>query len=194
MLHDINIELQGKNKTVIDVISSVNTFKRKLQYLSSKLQCHDLANFKNLASELEMQGKVGVQLHSARYTEQIKNCLSLTNTFKILFYWSQLLHSCVTLSGRCWGWFTQFKNVNTVSPELFWSGGWDFYPTGWHSTYVQGSWTVLELTHRGKVPQHEEMCYLIDCIMRLHLFMRVSLVILIINIVILNNTFVKLQK
>ena len=30
---------------------------------------------------------------------------------------------------------------------------------------------VLELTHRGKVPQHEEMCYLLDCIIRLQTYL-----------------------
>ncbi|XP_061820631.1 general transcription factor II-I repeat domain-containing protein 2-like [Nerophis lumbriciformis] len=57
MLNDLNLELQGKDKTVINMISSVNAFKRKMKHLSSKLQRHDLANFQNLASELEMQGK-----------------------------------------------------------------------------------------------------------------------------------------
>lgn len=85
MLNDLNIELQGKDKTVIDMISSVNSFKRKLQHLSSKLQRHDLANFKNR--------KACVQLDGAR-------CQSLTNTFKTLFYWSQLLQSCPPLFGK----------------------------------------------------------------------------------------------
>ncbi|GLD48599.1 DNA-dependent protein kinase catalytic subunit isoform X2 [Lates japonicus] len=40
------------------------------------MQRHDLANFQNLASELETQGKACVQFDSARYTEQIENCLS----------------------------------------------------------------------------------------------------------------------
>lgn len=45
-------------KTVINMISSVNAFQQTMQHLSSKLHCSDLANFQNLASELEMQGKV----------------------------------------------------------------------------------------------------------------------------------------
>uniref|UniRef100_A0A669C9P0 HAT C-terminal dimerisation domain-containing protein n=1 Tax=Oreochromis niloticus TaxID=8128 RepID=A0A669C9P0_ORENI len=68
--------LQGKDKTVINMISSVNAFKRKMQHLSLKLQRHDLINFQNLASELEMQGMACLQLDSARYTEHIDNCLS----------------------------------------------------------------------------------------------------------------------
>lgn len=75
-LNDLNQELQGKDKTVTDMISSVNAFKRKIKHLSSKLQRHDLANFPNLKSELETQGKACAQLSSARYTEQIDNCLS----------------------------------------------------------------------------------------------------------------------
>ena len=76
MLNGLNLELQGKDKTVINMISSVNAFKRKMQHLSSKLQRHDLVNFQNLASKLELQGKACVQLDSVRYTEQIDNCLS----------------------------------------------------------------------------------------------------------------------
>ena len=75
MLNELNLELQGKDKTVVNIISSV-TFKRKMQHLSSKLQRHDLGNFQNLASELETQQKACAQLYSACYTEQIDNCLS----------------------------------------------------------------------------------------------------------------------
>ena len=67
MLNDLNLQLQGKDKTVIDMISSVNAFKRKMQHLSSKLHRHDLANFKNLAAELETQTQSCAQLDSARY-------------------------------------------------------------------------------------------------------------------------------
>ena len=87
---------------------------------------------------------------------------------------SRYIH-VLSFSGRCWGWFTCIKNVNTVSPELFWSGRWDYDITSRHSAEVQSSWRVLELTHRGKVPQREEMCYLLDCFILLHLFMWVSL-------------------
>ena len=76
MLNDLNLQLQGKDKTVIDMISSVNAFKRKMQHLSSKLHRHDLANFKNLAAELETQTQSCAQLDSARYIKQIDNCLS----------------------------------------------------------------------------------------------------------------------
>ncbi|XP_051259245.1 general transcription factor II-I repeat domain-containing protein 2-like [Dicentrarchus labrax] len=76
MLNDLNVELQGKDKTVVNMISSVNVFKRKMQHLGSKLQRHDLANFQNLVSELERQGKACAQLDSGRYTVQIENLLS----------------------------------------------------------------------------------------------------------------------
>uniref|UniRef100_A0A087XA81 HAT C-terminal dimerisation domain-containing protein n=1 Tax=Poecilia formosa TaxID=48698 RepID=A0A087XA81_POEFO len=70
ILNDLNIELQGQDK-LINMISSVNAFKRKMQHVTSKLQRHDLTNFQNVALELEMQGE-----DTARYTEQIENCLS----------------------------------------------------------------------------------------------------------------------
>lgn len=96
MLSDLNLELQGKDKTVINMISSVNAFKRKKKHISSKLQRHDLANFRNLESELVMQGKACVQRDGARYTEQI-DCQSLTDAFKTFLCSSQSLHSCAIL-------------------------------------------------------------------------------------------------
>ena len=88
MLNDLNLGLQGKDKTVINMISSVNTFKRKMQHLSSKLHSHDLANFQNLASELETQGMVSMQLDSACYMEHINNCLSEFDNQKLLHYFT----------------------------------------------------------------------------------------------------------
>ncbi|KAK1903743.1 General transcription factor II-I repeat domain containing protein 2 [Dissostichus eleginoides] len=76
MLNELNLELQGKDRTVVDMISSVNAFKRRLDLLCSKLQRKDLANFQNIASELEKQGKDSALLDSARYTEQVNNITS----------------------------------------------------------------------------------------------------------------------
>ena len=76
MLNNLNLELQGKDKIVVDMISSVNAFKRKLHLLCSNMQRHDLGNFPNIKSELEKQGKECAQLDSARNTEQIENVRS----------------------------------------------------------------------------------------------------------------------
>ena len=47
LINELNLELQRKEKNVVDMISSLNPFKRKLQLLSTKLQRHDLlATFK----------------------------------------------------------------------------------------------------------------------------------------------------
>lgn len=55
LLNELNLKLQGKDKPVVNMISSVNDFKLKLQNLSSKLHCHNLVNFQNFVSELENQ-------------------------------------------------------------------------------------------------------------------------------------------
>lgn len=73
MLNELNLELQGKDKTVVNMISSVNAFKRKLQLLSSKL--HALT-VRATQSRLKMSGQ------------------TLTNDFKTLLYLSQSLHLC----------------------------------------------------------------------------------------------------
>ncbi|XP_051520885.1 general transcription factor II-I repeat domain-containing protein 2A-like [Myxocyprinus asiaticus] len=75
LLNDFNLELQGKDKHVINMISSVNTFKSKLQLLSSRLQHNDLRNFTHMQIELQSQGKDFVQLDSARYEEQVQSIL-----------------------------------------------------------------------------------------------------------------------
>ncbi|KAK1895041.1 General transcription factor II-I repeat domain containing protein 2 [Dissostichus eleginoides] len=86
MLNELNLELQGKDRTVVDMISSVNAFKRRLHLLCSKLQRKDLANFQNIASELEKQGKDSALLDSARYTEQVNNITSdFENRFRDFF-------------------------------------------------------------------------------------------------------------
>ena len=41
-LNELNLELQGKDKDVVNMMSSVNTFKSKLQLMSSRLQCGKL--------------------------------------------------------------------------------------------------------------------------------------------------------
>ena len=47
LINELNLELQRKEKNIVDMVSSVNPFKRKLQLLSTKLQRHDLrATFK----------------------------------------------------------------------------------------------------------------------------------------------------
>ena len=47
LINELNSELQKKEKNIVDMISYVNPFKRKLQLLSTKLQRHDLrATFK----------------------------------------------------------------------------------------------------------------------------------------------------
>lgn len=76
LLNYLNLELQGKDKYVIDMISSVNTFKSKLQLLSSRLQRCDVQNFPHMQAELQRQGKDFVQLDSARYEEQVQSILS----------------------------------------------------------------------------------------------------------------------
>lgn len=76
MLNELNVELQGKEKLVINMISTVNAFKGKLKLLSSKIQRNDLGNFSNLASELNNQGKDSTEFDCACYAEQIDTVLS----------------------------------------------------------------------------------------------------------------------
>ena len=75
-LNELNLELQGKGKDVINMMSSVNTFKSKLQLMSSRLQRGNLCNFPHMQAELQRQGKGVTQLDSARYEERVKSISS----------------------------------------------------------------------------------------------------------------------
>ena len=58
LINELNSELQRKEKNRVDIISSVNPFKRKLQLLSIKLQRHDLrATFKTYIQSLCFRAK-----------------------------------------------------------------------------------------------------------------------------------------
>ncbi|MBN3277258.1 GT2D2 protein, partial [Polyodon spathula] len=69
-LNELNLALQGKDKNIVQMISSVTAFKQKLKLLSSQLQRHKLRNFKNMMSELKSQGKAPAH-DSGRYIEQV---------------------------------------------------------------------------------------------------------------------------
>ena len=58
------------------MISSVNTFKRKLQLHSTKLHHHDLHYFKHMNSELVLQRKTTAQFNSACYIKQVQSVSS----------------------------------------------------------------------------------------------------------------------
>ncbi len=76
MLNDLNLELQGQDKHAINMISSVNTFKSRMQLLSNRLQRCDLRNFPHMQAKLQRQGKNSAQLDGAHYEEQVQGILS----------------------------------------------------------------------------------------------------------------------
>ena len=73
MLNELNLDLQGKEKSIVDMFSAVTAFKQKLKLMFSQLQQHQLRNFRNMMSELEKQGKDCNQFDSARYIDQVAN-------------------------------------------------------------------------------------------------------------------------
>ncbi|KAJ4922642.1 hypothetical protein JOQ06_024763 [Pogonophryne albipinna] len=112
MLNELNLELQGKDRTVVDMISSVNAFKRRLHLLCSKLQRKDLANFQNIASELEKQGKDSALLDSARYTEQVNN---ITSDFEKRFRDFALLEPIATF--MCYP-FSEDHDIDSLAQNI----------------------------------------------------------------------------
>ena len=52
-LNDLNLELQGPNKTIFHMIIVVNAFREKLNLLVSKLENKNLSNFPNIMAQLK---------------------------------------------------------------------------------------------------------------------------------------------
>ncbi|GFX38689.1 general transcription factor II-I repeat domain-containing 2A-like protein [Trichonephila clavipes] len=47
-LNDLNLSLQGKNKSLTDMVSVIKTFKETIKRYASQLRKHKLRNFKNM--------------------------------------------------------------------------------------------------------------------------------------------------
>lgn len=137
-----------------------------MQHLSSKLQPHDLAKFKIIASERKTQGKSCIQLDNRCYTEQIDNCLSEFKCFTQDNHYIDA-HAAEIVSLR-----SKIATL-TLTLQLNSSGAEDEILTPEADIQLMCSaqeqfWNLLT---EEKGPQHEEMCSLLDCIIQLHLFM-----------------------
>ena len=75
-LNDLNLELQGKNKCVINMISSVNGFKSRIEMWARRLRRSDLRNFPHMQAEVQRQAGDNAQPDCTRYAEQVESIIS----------------------------------------------------------------------------------------------------------------------
>ncbi|XP_057659285.1 uncharacterized protein LOC130895759 [Diorhabda carinulata] len=75
-LNIVNLELQGKGKTIIEMISAVNAFKSKLQLMIDQLKRKDLKHFPSLKARIP-------QFNYDTYEAEISNILG---QFEMRFY------------------------------------------------------------------------------------------------------------
>ncbi|CAH0399767.1 unnamed protein product [Chilo suppressalis] len=75
-LNIINLELQGKGKTIIEMISAVNAFISKLQLMVGQLKRKDLKDFPSLKAMIP-------QLNHDTYEAKLSNILE---QFEMRFY------------------------------------------------------------------------------------------------------------
>ncbi|XKL67041.1 hypothetical protein PGB90_010461 [Kerria lacca] len=75
-LNTINLELQGKGKTIIEMIRAVNAFKSKLQLMIDQLKRKDLKHFPSLKARIP-------QLNYDTYEAELSNILG---QFEMRFY------------------------------------------------------------------------------------------------------------
>lgn len=80
-LNELNLELQGSDKTIFDMISSVNVFKEKLYLLVSKLENKNLSNFTNMTAQLN--SSASTDFNANKYIGEIRNVIAeLDNRFQ----------------------------------------------------------------------------------------------------------------
>ncbi|CAH0404350.1 unnamed protein product [Chilo suppressalis] len=75
-LNTINLELQDKGKTIIELISVVNAFKSKLQLMKDQLKGKDLKHFPSLKTRIP-------QMNYDTYEAELSNILG---QFEMRFY------------------------------------------------------------------------------------------------------------
>jgi len=81
ILSDLNLELQGKNKTIIEMISSINVYKSKFIMLIEDLQQSNLNNFPNMSDHLQKHQNCNYNIE--KYVAEIKKVI---DDFEIRFH------------------------------------------------------------------------------------------------------------
>lgn len=135
----------------INMSSWVNAFRWKMQHFYSKRQRRDLVNFRNVMSELEMQGK---PCDSARHTDHFQDSavLELVATF-MCYPFQEDAEAAFSA--------TLFQLFWVDEESLTWQA--DTEP---ESRAVGQLWSLFT----GKVPHRQEMCCLLDCFLGRHVF------------------------
>lgn len=73
ILSHLNLELQGKNKTVIDMISSIDAYKTKFILLTDDLQQNNMNHFPNMADNLQKHKNINYEI--GKYVAEIQNVI-----------------------------------------------------------------------------------------------------------------------
>ncbi len=142
---------------------TVNTFKWKLQLLSTKLQRQDLHYLESLPAELQHQGKDAAQLNNASYIEQVKSIVSQFERYSTDFASVEPVATYMFWQGHLCGWHS-LQIGNPFPLGHYCSGEWNSHFSEWRSDEVQGicrhqGW-ILAPPVRGEVSKHKEMCLL----------------------------------
>lgn len=70
MLNDLNMTLQGKDKTIVELVSNIKHFKEKMKYLASSMENGNINAFKCLKEEL--QDELDDNLDLCSFKQQIE--------------------------------------------------------------------------------------------------------------------------
>ncbi|XP_057667227.1 general transcription factor II-I repeat domain-containing protein 2A-like [Diorhabda carinulata] len=118
-LNIVNLELQGKGKTIIEMISAVNAFKSKLQLMIDQLKRKDLKHFPSLKARIP-------QFNYDTYEDELSNILG---QFEMRFYDCSKLEniaSFMSYSFSC-------KNIEELATEI--------------ASHIENRWRVVEEAH-----------------------------------------------
>lgn len=103
-LNTVNLELQGKGKTIIEMISAVNAFKSKLQLMIDQLKRKDLKHFPSLKARIP-------QLNYDTYEAELSNILG---QFEMRFYDCSKLENIASFMSYPFS----CKNIEELATEI----------------------------------------------------------------------------
>ncbi|KAL1492435.1 hypothetical protein ABEB36_010687 [Hypothenemus hampei] len=91
-LNELNLQLQGKNKTLTDMVSAVNTFKAKLSLLETQLRKGNLRQFENMAAKSKERNPSEYDQYADKITllrnEFVKRFKDISQIEDVIFFMS----------------------------------------------------------------------------------------------------------
>ncbi|XP_023309706.1 general transcription factor II-I repeat domain-containing protein 2-like [Anoplophora glabripennis] len=107
-LNDINLELQGKDKNIVDMMSSINAFKRKLQQLKDEMKNKDCRNFPTLLLQQNSASFVTYEEEVTKILKEFERRFADINKIENILSFMSYPFNC-----------TNIQKISSSSSDLF---------------------------------------------------------------------------